>query len=47
MLLIILFLCVCVQIESCGDVNLLLKLCMDNIDLLVDRGFNKPVLNVD
>ncbi len=23
--------------------NLLQKLCMDNIDLLVDCGFNKPV----
>ena len=39
--------CLCVAnnfyfwIESCGDVNLLQKLCMDNIDLLVDCGFNK------
>ncbi len=31
------------QIESCGDANLLQKWFMDNIDLLVDGGFNKPV----
>ena len=31
------------QIQNCDDVKLLQKLCMDNIDLLVECGFNKSL----
>lgn len=31
------------QIESSGDEIVLQQLCMENVDLLIDCGFNKPI----
>ncbi len=42
-IMIMIIIIITLQIESCGDVSLLQQLCMENVDILIDCGFNKPI----
>ncbi len=47
MMIMIMIMIITLQIESCGDVSLLQQLRMENVDILIDCGFNKPISKCD